>query len=123
MDLEDAIDGMMKTRAALRTRQGVSDPNFISEQMQRLAQYTGAVEEHLAPLEEQLEIDEMEKFKHYTKNEGKSVNQAEILTKQEVGEVKGQIAKLKRYISSSWQIVGVAQSRFNHLTKTTTGQI
>lgn len=123
MELETAIDSMMKTRAALRSTRGVNDPTFISEQMQRLTQYTGAVEEHLGELEEKLEVDEMARFIHYTKQEGKSVNQAEILAKQEVGEVKGQVAKLKRYVNGSWQIVGVAQSRFNHLQKSTAGQI
>lgn len=105
----------MKTRAALRSRQGVSDPGFISEQMQRLAQYTGAIEEYLAEREENLEVEEMTKFIHYTKVEGKSVNQSEILAKQEVGSLKGEIAKLKRYVNSSWSIIGVAQSRWNHL--------
>ncbi len=123
MRLEVAVKGMMETRNALRSKQGVSDPHFISEQMQRLAQYTGAIEEHLAVYEEELEISEMERFIHYTKVEGKSVNQSEILAKQEVGSRKGAIAKLKRYVNSSWQIIGVAQSRFNHLQKSTIGQI
>jgi hypothetical protein len=113
----------MKTRSALRSKQGVYDPGFISEQMQRLAQYTGAIEEHLAVLEEQIEVDEMNKFINYTHGQGKSVNQAETLAKQEVGSLKGEIAKLKRYVNSSWQIVGVAQSRFNHLQKNNVGQI
>lgn len=123
MDLQTATDAMMKTRAALQTTRGVNDPTFISEQMQRLTQYTGAVEEHLGELEEKLETDEMVRFIHYTKTEGKSVNQAEILAKQEVGAIKGQVAKLKRYVNGSWQIVGVAQSRFNHLQKQATGQV
>jgi len=122
MNLEDATKGMMDARAKLRTKQGVIDPNFISEQMQRLTQYTGAVEEHLADLEEQLELEEMNKFVAYTQAQGKTVNQAEILTKMEVGATKGKIAKLKRYVNSSWQIVGVAQSRVNHLQKSTIGQ-
>lgn len=115
MDLEVATKGMMDAREALRSTRGVTDPFYISEQMQRLTQYTGAVEETLAEKEEELEVLEMNKFIHYTKTEGKSVNQAEILSKQEVGELKGEIAKLKRYVNSSWQIIGVAQSRFNHL--------
>lgn len=122
MDLQVATKGMMKTRDALRSKRGVSDPNFISENMQRLTQYTGAIEEHLAELEEKLEVDEMARFINYTKN-GRSINQAEILAKQEVGSLKGEIAKLKRYVNSSWQIVGVAQSRFNHLQKNNVGQI
>lgn len=123
MDLDTAVEGMMKTREALRSKRGVGDAGFISEQMQRLAQYTGAIEEHLAQYEEQLEAQEMEKFIHYTKVEGRSVNQAETLVKMETGDMKGQIAKLKRYVNSSWQIVGVSQSRFNHLQKQVTGQI
>jgi hypothetical protein len=123
VDLDKAVEGMMKTRNALRNIKGIIDPGFISEQMQRLAQYTGAVEEHLGVLEEQLEVDEMSKILHYTKQEGRSINQAEILAKQEVGEIKGQIAKLKRFVNSSWQIVGVAQSRFNHLQKQVAGQV
>jgi hypothetical protein len=115
MELTVAVKGMMEARNQLRSKQGVTSPSFISEQMQRLTQYTGAVEEHLAELEEQLEVDEMEKFLHYTRTEGKSVNQSEILAKQEVGSLKGEIAKLKRYVNSSWSIIGVAQSRFNHL--------
>lgn len=116
MKLEDAVKGMMNAREKLRSKQGVADPHFISEQMQRLAQYTGAVEETLAELEKQLEVVEARKFTHYTKEEGMSVNQAEILAKQEVGNLKGEIAKLKRYVNSSWQIVGVSQSRWNHLS-------
>ena len=123
MGLEEAINGLLKTREALRSTRGITDPNFISEQMQRLAQYTGAVEEHLANYEEQLEEKEMDLFKHQTNVQGKSINQAEIITRMETGDLKGQVAKLKRYVNSSWQIVGVAQSRFNHLQKQTTGQI
>ena len=121
MKLEDAVKGMMDARNQLRTRRGVTDPFFISEQMQRLSQYNGAVEEHLAVKEEELEVLEMEKFTSYCKS--KSVNQAEILTRYEVGSSKGEIAKLKRYVNSSWQIVSVAQSRFNHLKEESGNQI
>lgn len=124
MKLEEAVKGMMDARAKLRSKQGVSSPEFISEQMQRLAQYTGAVEEHLAQAEEDIELDMMNKFKLYsTGEEAKSVNQAETLARFETGGTKGKIAKLKRYVNSSWQIVGVAQSRWNHLQKSITGQI
>lgn len=121
MELQEAVEGMMAARKALRSEKGVSDPLFISEAMQRLAQYTGAVEEHLAELEEQLEIDEQAAFMENHKN--MSVNAAERLSKQEVGSQKGEIAKFKRYVNSSWQIVGVAQSRWNHLSKSNVGQI
>lgn len=123
MDLDTAVKGMMEARAQLRSKRGVTDPFFISEQMQRLAQYTGAIEEILAEREEALEVDEMTQFLHYTKTEGKSVNQAEILAKQEVGQLKGEIARLKRYVNSSWNIIGVSQSRFNHLQREAGTQI
>ena len=122
MDLQTATKGMMDARAALRTKDGVNNPSFISEQMQRLAQYTGSVEEHLAELEERIEVEEMNVFNGH-RADGKSVNQAELLAKQEVGSLKGEIAKLKRYVNSSWSIIGVAQSRVNHLAKTIAGQV
>ncbi len=122
MNLETAVHLMMDARAKLRTKEGISDPPYISQEMMRLAQATGAVEEHLADLEEQIEVDEMNIFNGW-RADGKSVNQAETLAKQEVGTLKGQIAKLKRYVNSSWQIVSVAQSRFNHLAKGTVGQV
>lgn len=122
MELEDAVKGMMAARNALRSKPGIQNPGFISEQMQRLAQYTGAVEEHLAQLEEDFEREEEAKFQGHL-GQGDSVNKAETLTKMEIGNLKGEIAKLKRYVNSSWQIVGVAQSRFNHMQKQSVGQI
>lgn len=122
MDLQQSVTGMMDARSALRSQKGVTDPSFISEQMQRLAQYVGSVEEHLAELEEEIEVQEADIFQGWLKD-GKSINQAEMLAKQEVGALKGQIAKLKRYVNSSWAIIGVAQSRVNHLSKSIAGQI
>lgn len=114
MDLDVAVKGLLQVRNDLRQRRGVTDPLFISEQMQRLAQYTSAVEEHLADFEEELEVIEMNKFLDYLK-QGKSVNMSETLTKQEVGSHKGKIAKLSRLVKSSWSLISTAQSRFNHL--------
>lgn len=127
MKLEAAVKGMMSARGALRSKQGISDPQYISEQMQRLAAYTSAVEEHLAVLEEQIEVDEQVKFLDLMnpEDDGKqmSVNQAMTLAKQEVGSQKGEIAKLKRYVNSSWSLISTAQSRWNHLSKSIAGQI
>lgn len=114
MELEEAVKGMLKTRELLQSRNGVVNPVFISENMQRLTQYTGAVEVHLAQLEDELENIEMKKFLDY-KNQGMSVNMSETLAKQEVGSQKGEIAKLSRLVKSSWAIIGTAQSRWNHL--------
>ena len=114
MELEEAVKGMLKTRELLQSKAGINNPVFISENMQRLTQYTGAVEVHLADLEEQLENEEMQKFLSY-KNQGMSVNMSETLAKQEVGSHKGEIAKLSRLVKSSWAIISTAQSRWNHL--------
>jgi len=123
MDLEVAITGMLDARNQLRNKRGVSDGTFISEQMMRLTQYTGAVEEHLAALEEELEVSEMKEFDSQLA-QGKSVNMSETLAKQKVGSLKGKIAYLKRLVNSSWSIIGVAQSRFNHLnTEYKTGRV
>jgi hypothetical protein len=122
MDLQQSVTLMLDARAKLRTREGIESPSYISREMMRLAQATGAVEEHLAELEERIEIDEMNIFNGWLAD-GKSINQAEMLSKQEVGALKGQVAKLKRYVNSSWAIIGTAQSRFNHLSKSNAGQI
>lgn len=114
MELDVAITGLLDARNKLRGTRGVSDPTFISEQMMRLTQYTGAVEEHLALFEEELEIAEMREFDNQL-TQGKSVNMSETLAKQKVGSQKGKIAYLKRLVNSSWSIIGVSQSRFNHL--------
>lgn len=116
MNLDEAIKGMLKTREALRTRHGIADPNFISEQMQRLTQYTAAIEEHLAELEQQIEDNMHKIFINQTKG-GSSVNQSETLARFHTKDLKGQIDKLSRYVKSSWAIIGVAQSRVNHLSK------
>jgi hypothetical protein len=115
MNLETAVKGLLQVRNDLRSRRGVVDPLFISENMQRLAQYTSAVEEHLGKLEEELEVLEMNKFLAYTK-QGKSVNMSETLVKQEVGSHKGQIANLSRLVKSSWALISTSQSRINHLS-------
>jgi outer membrane protein TolC len=122
MNLETAVRLMIDARAKLRTKDGISDPSYISQEMMRLAQATGAVEEHLADLEERLEVEEMTVFNGH-RADGKSINQAEVLAKQEIGALKGQITKLKRYVNSSWAIIGVAQSRVNHLAKSIVGQV
>lgn len=116
MDLQVAIKGLLDARTQLRSKRGVSDATFISEQMMRLTQYVSAVEEHLAVLEEELEVTEMREFDNQL-SQGKSVNMSETLAKQKVGSTKGSIAYFKRLVNSSWSIIGVAQSRVNHLSK------
>lgn len=114
MQLDDAIKGLLKTRGALRTTEGIQDPQYLSENMQRLTQYTAAVEEHLAELEKVQDDTELRAFNDFIK-QGKSVNQAEILAKKEAGSYRGEIARLSRLVRSSWSVIDVARSRINHL--------
>lgn len=117
MKLEDAVVGMLNAREKLRTQQGIINPAYISTQMQVLTQFVSSIEEHLALLEEKHEHDMTTKFVKYTNGKDAiSVSQAETKTRFETGITKGHVAKLKRYVNSSWSIIGVAQSRVNHLT-------
>ncbi len=65
MDLNSALQGVTDAREKLATRDGISNPTFISENMMRLSQYTAAVEAHLADLEYEFEIKEAQTYKSY----------------------------------------------------------
>lgn len=117
MDLNKAIAGLIATEAKLRTSEGVNNPVFISMQMMILSQYTGAVEEHLANIEEEEEIAEADSYHRKIVIEHLSPSAAEKAAKYHTAEQKGNIKKLTRLVNSAWKIVGVAQSRVNHLTK------
>jgi hypothetical protein len=116
MDLDTAIKGMLDAQDKLRTKSGTSEPDAISEQMQRLAQYTGAVELHLATFERDYEIRLGKKLGEYITG-GSSASAAESRVRVEMAEEKGQVKYLTRIVASAWRQVGVAQSRHNHLTR------
>lgn len=122
MQLNVAVSGMLDARNALQQPEGVSSPTFISEHMQKLAQYVSAVEENLATLESDLEIKESDLFKRYMRD-GKSVNWATTRIKYDVAEDKAEITKLTRYASSSWKLISVSQSRIKHLVAEANNQI
>ena len=122
MLLTTAMKGMLEAREELQKEEGVSNPTFISENTQRLAQYTGAVEEVLAENEADLVTKESTKFKAYM-DEKKSANMASNLLKYDFTEERAQIAKLTRLCNSSWKIISVAQSRVKHLIAEANNQI
>lgn len=122
MLLPTALKEMMEARDKLQAPEGVSLPTFISEQIQRLAQYTGAVEETLASMEAELIRSEAKKFREYMKDD-KSTNMATNLLKFDFTEDRAEIAKLTRLVNSSWKIIGVSQSRIKHLIAEATNQI
>ena len=117
MELEQAISIMLDAQDKLRTRRGVNDPDFMSEQMQRLAQATGAVEQHLAEYERDYEIKLGTKLHQYLVDEGASATNADKRTRIDLAELKGEIAYLSRIVSSAWKQVSTTQSRWNHLRK------
>lgn len=113
---------MLEIRSALRDTGGVSNPAFISEQIQKLAQYTGVAEEHLAEQESALVKLEAQKFQEYI-DSGKSVNMTTGLMKYAFSDERADITKLSRLANSSWKIIGVAQSRIKHLIAEANNQI
>lgn len=122
MNLDSAVKSMLHERAVLQEESAIYSPTFISEHMQMLAQYTGAVEERLAELEESLAKNEANLFKKYRKA-GDSVNAATNKIKYDIAESKAEVAKLSRYVSSSWKLIGAAQSRIKHLVAEANNQI
>lgn len=122
MLLATAVQGMLDARNALQQPEGVSMPVFISEQIQRLAQYTGAIEETLAGYESDLVKNEAGRFKEYMTG-GKSANMASNLLKFDLTNERAEIVKLTRYANSSWKIIGVSQSRIKHLIEESRNQI
>lgn len=117
MDLQKAIEGMLDAESKLRTPRGINNPTTMSEQMMRLSQYLGAVEEHLAVYERDYETNLAIALKRYMLEQNMKPTPAEARAKMDLGEVKGQVAYLGRLVSSGWRQVGVIQSRINHLIR------
>ena len=115
MNLATAIKGMLDAQDRLRTPRGTSDPDEISEQMQRLAQYTGAVENYLAEYERDYEIELGRKLHQYIVTEGTNATTADKRVRIDLAEQKANIAYLTRIVSSAWKQVSTSQSRWNHL--------
>lgn len=122
MLLATAMKGMLEAREALQAKEGISLPSYISENTQRLALYTGAVEEVLAEGESELVKKTAKQFKDYM-NAGKSANMAGELLKYDFTEERAEVAKLTRLCNSSWKIISVSQSRVKHLIAEATNQI
>lgn len=123
MDLDTAIKTMLDAQTNLRTQRGVNDPSTMSREMMRLAQSTGGVEDHLAVLEKEYEIEQAKLLNRYLVKEGTSATNAEKRVKIDLGERKGQLVYLSRIVSSAWKQVGTIQSRYRHLEKESVGQI
>lgn len=122
MKKEDALKGLLKERDALRQIEGVFSPTYISEHMQRLAQYVSIMEEKIGQDEERLDKKEADLFAKYIK-QGKSVNAAQNTIKYELAAERAEISKINKLISTSWKHIGVAQSRIKHLIAEANNQV
>lgn len=122
MLLTTAMKGMSDARLALQLEEAISNPTYISENTQRLAQYAGAIEEILAEDEAELVVKESQKFKQYME-EKKSANMAGNLLRYEFQYERAEIVKLTRLANSSWKIISASQSRVKHLIAEATNQI
>jgi hypothetical protein len=116
MKLEAALNGLRDAQDKLANATAITSPTEISTQMMRLSQYAAAVDSHLAEYEREYEIKLSAKILEYI-NSGKKVSPSETLAKMELYEIRSQIKFLERLTSSAWKQVGVAQSRYNHLTQ------
>lgn len=121
MDIETAIKGMMDAKAKLQTPGGVSSLPIMSENMQRLAAYTSAVEDGLADYERDLEIKERDAYYEALKTNKPSP--AEREAKYIVAKEKGEVKRLIRLVNSSWKLIDTVRSRYNHLNSETRGQV
>lgn len=113
---------MLDARNSLQQKEAVSTPTYISEHMQRLAQYTSAVEENLAELEKELKIKESQIYNKH-RADGDSSNASNVAVDHETSEDKAEILKLTRLTSSSWKLISVSQSRIKHLLAEAANQI
>lgn len=121
MDIQTAINGMMDAKAKLQTPSGVNSLPVMSENMQRLAAFTSAVEDGLADYERDLEIKERDAY--YNQLEaGLKPSPAEREAKYTVAKEKGEVKRLIRLVNSSWKLIDTVRSRYNHLNSETRGQ-
>lgn len=122
MNLETAIEGMIQTREALNSQEGIFLPAFISEKIQTLAQYVGVIENVIAENEEVLALAEAKRYKEYLAA-GKKTSTAKDMARADFVKEHAEINKLSRYVSSSWKIVSTSQSRVKHLIEESRNQV
>lgn len=116
MNLATALSGVLTERNALQQPEGISLPSYISEHMQRLSQFTSALDICVGEEEKKVAVQEAELFKKY-KGEGMSVNAAQNLIKYDLASERAEIVRLRSLVSSSWRFIGASQSRVKHLVE------
>jgi hypothetical protein len=116
ISLEQSLAGMRDAQDKLRNATAIVSPVIISEQMFRLSQFAGLIDEHLAEYEKEYEVKLSARILQLV-GEGYKFSPAETNAKCEMAEIKSQILYLTRLSGSAWRQVTTAQSRYNHLNK------
>jgi hypothetical protein len=114
LSLEETLKGLAYAQNKLRNATAIVNPVIMSEQMMRMSQYAGSLDEHLAELEREYETKISAKILEYI-NDGMKTSPAETKAKTEMSTIKGQILYISRLSSSAWKQIGTIQSRINHL--------
>lgn len=115
MNIETAMAGVLQERSALEQPEGIFSPTYISEHMQRLNQYTSALDTAVSDKEAELIVKEGQLFMEHIKT--MSANAAKELIKYELAAERAEVAKIVRFVSNNWKIIGTAQSRVKHLVE------
>lgn len=123
MDLVTATEGMLSAQEALRQPAAIANPSLISDQMYKLAQYTAAVEYHLAIEEREYEKDEAIIYRRAIRQDKLSASAAEKEVKMELGEREGQIKYLKRVCDTAWKLHMNCMAKIKHLEGENRGSI
>jgi len=122
MKIEVAIKGVLQERSALQKEEGVSNPSYISEHMQRLVQFNSVLEERLGEEEKKLEVEEARLFKGY-RAKSMSVNASQTQIKYDIAVDRAEVTRLTRLCNSSYKLVSASQSRVKHLVEEAHNQI
>lgn len=123
MNLDQILAGIEDAEKKLATKQAITSPSIISENMYRLGQYTSALEKYLGDCEAEYEVTWASTYNAYTTPEpGKkpiSATAAKQQTDVDTAADKGNIKRLTRYVSSSWRNQTGAMARINHIQQET----
>jgi len=123
MDLETSIKGMLDAQAKLREPAAIANPQLISDQMYRLAQYTAAAEHFLAELERDYEELEANIYRKAMREDKLSASAAEKQVKIDLGDLEGKIKYLTRIIAAAWKLHMSAMAKVKHLESENRGAI
>ena len=117
MELNELTQKLLSVEKSVITENITDNPARMSKAMVLIAMYANGVEEHLADLERDYEVQSAQLYRKCMLEERLSASAAEKHVKIELGELKGNLAYFSRVVASAWRQSGVLQSRINHVVK------